>query len=279
MDADKYELSAQEYQKLADATNIEDKKEILEKAREYLQIQFRTSEVGSHIYSHKDFWMLPHGLLLVSFWFELVTGGSKEGWLCATVEKNLEPVLVVVSEILIDKKGDLWKNRFDEVMINADANNGNTIMVWVFLIREWAKMYKEKAQRVIFIEGEDHIQEMSKQPFIHIRRVAQPGEDYDQKIVASVMCGSTLVFEDVGFGAALACIVEISFIFNLCYDKDADSTLNFIQRILAGFGDTDGARNEKGRVKSSYINFEREFGKLMMAKNLGAVKMLFGSNL
>ena len=93
------------------------------------------------------------------------------------------------------------------------------------------------------------------------------------------MCGSTLVFENVGFGAALACIVEISFIFNLCYDKDADSTLNFIQRILAGFGDTDGARNEKGRVKSSYINFEREFGKLMVAKNLGAVNMLFDSNL
>jgi hypothetical protein len=272
-------LSEQEYQKLVGETDLGVKKDILEKAREYLQVQFRTLEVGSHIYSLKDFWVLPDGLFLVSFWFEWVTGGSKEGWLSATVQRNLEPVLVVVSEILIDKKGELWRNRFEEAVNNAEANNGNKTMVWVFLIREWSRMYKEKAQRVIFIEGEDQIQDMSKQPFIHIRRVAQPGEDYDQKVVVSVMCGNTLVFEDVGFGAALACIVEISFIFNLSYDKDADSTLNFIQRILAGFGETDGARNEKGKVKSSYISFEREFGKLMVAKNLGAVKMLFDSSL
>ena len=36
MDADNYELSEKEYQKLGGATNIDGKKEILEKACEYL---------------------------------------------------------------------------------------------------------------------------------------------------------------------------------------------------------------------------------------------------
>ena len=42
--------------------------------------------------------------------------------------------------------------------------------------------------------------------------------------------------------------------------------------MLGGFGDLDGARNAKGQVKSSYINLQAEFGKMMVDKNLGFVK-------
>ena len=109
---------------------------------------------------------------------------------------------------------------------------------------------------------------------MHVREVSQPGEDYAKKVVVSVMCGHTMVFEDLGFSAALASVIEMSFIFNLCYDKDGDSTLNFVQRVLGGFGDLDGARNAKGQVKSSYINLQAEFGKMMVDKNLGVIKKI-----
>ena len=39
---------------------------------------------------------------------EWVTGGSEEGWLEITVEKNLDAVIKVVSEIISEKKGELW---------------------------------------------------------------------------------------------------------------------------------------------------------------------------
>ena len=60
--------------------------QILENSREYLQVKFRTLEVGDHVFSFKEFWSLPHGLTLLSSWFQWVTGGSDDGWLCATIE-------------------------------------------------------------------------------------------------------------------------------------------------------------------------------------------------
>ena len=115
---------------------------------------------------------------------------------------------------------------------------------------------------------------MSKQPFIFIRKVQCSG-DYEEKLIISVMCGTTTIFEDVGFSAALALVINISFSFNLCYDREADSTLNFVQRVIGGFGDEKEARNEKGKVKSSYLNFQTEFGLIMLQKKLGCVKKLF----
>ena len=211
----------------------------------------------------------------MSSWFEWLTGGSEEGWLGATIEKNLEAVLIVVSEIISDRKGELWDAKLAEMTANAQANNGNDTMIWVFMLREWAKMYKEKPHRIIFIDGEDNLTDVSNQPYVHVRVVPQPGQDYDEKVLVSVMCGTTMVFEDVGLSAALASVIEICFIFNMCYDKDADSTLNFIQRVLGGFGDLEGARNTKGKVKSSYVNFQAEFGRIMVERKLGSVKKIF----
>jgi hypothetical protein len=56
------------------------------------------------------------------------------------------------------------------------------------------------------------------------------------------------------------------------YDKEGDSLTNFIQRVLGGFGDLDGARNLKGKVKSSFLNFQAEFGKIMLERKMGSVK-------
>ena len=270
----RYLESEEIFKRLGDEEDIESMKQIVKDSREYLQVQFRTREIGDHIVTNRAFWSLPHGPMLVSSWFEWLTGGSEDGWLAATMEKNLESVLVVVSEILLDKKGELWDEKLGEVTANAGAYNGNDTMIWVFLLREWSKLYKEKPHKVIFIASDDSMADMSKQPFVHIRKVQQSG-DYEEKVIVSVMCGNTVVFEDLGFTAALALVIEICFAFNLCYDKEADSTLNFIQRIIGGFGEIEGARNEKGKVKSTYVNFQAEFGRIMVLKKLGSVKKLF----
>ena len=271
----KYLKSEENYQEIVSEEDLSAKKEILVKCREYMQIQFRTLEVGSHIFSHKDFWKMPHGPVLASSWFEWVTGGSEEGWLASKIEKNLSPVLNVVSEIISVKKGPLWDSKLEEISQNAEINNGNDTRLWVFLLRELSKIYRDKPHRVIFIEGEDNLQDISAQPFVHIRKVSQPGVDYPERIIVSVMSGNTMVFEDIGFSAALASLIEICFIFNLCYDKEGDDTLNFIQRTLGGFGDPEGARNAKGRVKSSFVKFQAEFGRIMIERKMGSIKKMY----
>ena len=275
IDKKKYSDSEEAFRKMIGEEDFDNRKKILETARDYLQVQFRTLEIGDHIYKNKEFWSLPHGPMLVSAWFEWFTGGSVDGWLAGTMEKNLESVVIVISEIMSDKKGEMWDAQLKGVTDNSLAFLGNEVMVWVYVLREWAKMYKEKPNKIIFITNVDISADMSNQPFVHIRKVPQQSDDYDKKVIVSVMCGPTMMFEDVGFSAALALVIEITFIFNLCYDKEADSTMNFIQRIIGGFGDMEGARNEKGKVKSIYVNFQAEFGRIMLQKKLGSVKKLF----
>ena len=272
---EEFKLSEAQFMKIVDEDDLQVKLQILENSREYLQVKFRTLEVGDHVFSFKEFWSLPHGLTLLSSWFQWVTGGSDDGWLCATIEKNLESVLIIISEIISDKKGNLWYQKMKQYQHESELRTGNQTSYWVYLLREWSKMYKENPSRFIFIEGEDSIQDISTQPHVNVRTVANPGQDFAERVVVSVKVGGDLVFEDIGLSAALAAAVEIAFVFNLCYDKEADSTVNFVQRILGGFGPDEGARNEKGMVKGSYISFQSELGSLLVRKKLGAVKSIF----
>ena len=268
----------QEYERgFASINNLEEYgeiKELIEKNREFLQIQFRTLEIGDHVFKFKGFWKLPHGLLNVSSWFEWLTGGSDEGWLQATMEKNIDVVLKVIGIIIAEKKGDLWSTKLEEIKLRSQVENGNDTMTWVFLLREWTKIYKEKPQKVIFLEGEDSIQDISEQPHINVRKITQPGGDFSERIVISLKCGNLVLFEDIGLCAALSSLIEVCFIFHVEYDKDGDSMCNFIQRTLGGFGSKEGAHNSRGKVKSTFINFQAEFGRIMLERNMGQLKMI-----
>ena len=240
-----------------------------------MQTQFRILEVSDHVYKLKKFWKKPDGPLLVSRHFEWLTGGSVDGWLQATIEMNLDTVLSIVCEIISRKKGELWLARYNDVVHSAEIRNGNSTMVWVFLLREWSKMYKEKPHRIIFIEGEDPIEDVSNQPHVHVRKVKEPGLDFDERVTFSLKCGGHLIiFEDLSLCAALASLVEVCFIFHVEYDKEADSISNFIQRTLCRFGDEEGAQNKMGKVKRSFLNFQAAFGKIMLDKNMGSIKKI-----
>ena len=273
IEKDKFLEYKKKFLEIIGEEDLGEKKGILAASREYLQPQFRMMEIREHILEHKEFWALPHGPLLVSSQFEWVTGGSGGvGWIAATIQGNLKAVLEIVGEVIAAKLGEVWKKMFEKIKQTAELVNGNEVMVMVFLLREWCRMYKEKPSHVIYLEGEDDVKDVSVQTYVHVREVLQPGEDFEKKVVVSVMNGNTVVFDDIGFSEALAAVVEIYFIFNHCYDKDADSTLNFIQRVIGGFGDLEGARNAKGNLKSSYTTLQAEFGKVLLDRNLGVVK-------
>ena len=220
---------------------------------------------------------MPHGPRMLSASFEWVTlEGSRDGCLKETVEGNSKSVFSMIQTFLSDKKGEAWDLKFEEVANTSQANYGNDIMIKVFLIRDLARTWKNQAEKIIFVEGEDDITKVSNQPFIHILKVAQVGEtDYDEKIHISVRIGNTLVFDDVTLIVALASMIQLAFVFHLMYPSGADDIFQFAQRILANFGPTDGARNAQGKVKKHFIDFQISIGKMMVENRKGEVVKMF----
>ena len=260
-----YKKSEEAYWKFDLEVDCEKKKEMFEDCREFLQVQFRTMDPGTHIQSLRSFWELPHGPELLSAWFEWVTSGSRDGCLRDTITKNYENVFNMVYAVLSEMKGEAWDKKFEEEDNNSKAKFGNETMTKIFLLRELAKTWKNHAEKIIFIEGEDDIAKISKQPFLHVMKVAQTGEeDYDERIRISLRVGNTIVFDDVTFVGALASLIEVIFVFNLMYPAVADDIFQFVQRILANFGPADGARNEQGKIKKTFIEFQCAIGRIMM---------------
>ena len=149
VDSKTLERSEENYRKFAIEDDLGTLKILLGEAREFLQVKFRSLDVSEHVFELPDFWKLPHGTQLLSSWFEWLVGGSKDGWLQASIETNLETILLIVKDIIVDKKGEQWLAHMDEVTHDCEERNGNQIMVWITLIREWAVLYQDKPSKVI----------------------------------------------------------------------------------------------------------------------------------
>ena len=55
---------------------------------------------------------------------------------------------------------------------------------------------------------------------------------------------------------ALAGLIQVFFCFNLFLMPEVDGLLQFIERFLFSFGNSDGARNKRNAVKKGYRDFE-----------------------
>ena len=254
----------------------EDKLEVLSKARNFLQINFRKEDPSSHLIKLSSFWKMPHGPKLLSEWFEWLVDGSKDGDLVKSIEDHIDPILRMVEKFLENKKGDDWAKKVEEVENNCTVNYGNTLLFQIFLIRELAKSWGNKGEKLIFIEGKDDIKNMSNQPFVHAVKLNRPGEnDYEDAVVFSVRVGSSLVFDDVSLTQGLASVIHLSFVFNLLYPTDCDDLFNFTQRILCNFGPADGARNPKGQLKRNFVDFQVALGSYMLTEKKAEIKQLF----
>ena len=263
--AEKYLESEQNYFKFEAEPDLAKKLELLEGCREFLQAQFRTLDPTAHIQGLKKFWELPFGLELLSAWFEWVTEGSRDGCLKVTVRENSEKVFNMIHRVLSEMKGESWDRKFEEASNNSQAKFGNDTMCRIFLIRDLARTWKNSAEKILFLEGEDEISNMSKQPFIHVLSVSQLGAgDFDDKLKISLRVGNTIIFDDITLLDALAGLIQVIFVFNLMYPIDCDDMFQFIQRIMLAFGPTDGARNKQGKIRKPFLDFQCAVGKIML---------------
>ena len=273
-----YRQSEQNYFKFENEEDVDKKLELLDQCREFLQVQFRTMDPTNHIQGLKKFWEQPFGLDSLSAWFEWVTNGSRDGCLKKTVAENSEMVFSMIKRVLSDMKGESWDKKFEEVLNNSHSNFGNDTESRIFLIRDLARTWKNQPEKILFYEGEDDLSKMSKQPFIHVIRVSQLGagySDYDYKLKISLRVGNTIIFDDISLVDAFSGLIQVIFSFNLMYPVEADDMFQFVQRIMASFGPTDGARNKSGKIRKPFLDFQCAVGKIMLeTRNADVVKKL-----
>ena len=273
-----YRQSEQNYFKFENEEDVDNKLELLDQCRKFLQVQFRTMDPTNHIQGLKKFWEQPFGLDLLSAWFEWVTNGSRDGCLKKTVAENSEMVFSMIKRVLSDMKGESWDKKFEEVLNNSHSNFGNDTESRIFLIRDLARTWKNQPEKILFYEGEDDLSKMSKQPFIHVIRVSQLGagdSDYDYKLKISLRVGNTIIFDDISLVDAFSGLIQVIFSFNLMYPVEADDMFQFVQRIMASFGPTDGARNKSGKIRKPFLDFQCAVGKIMLeTRNADVVKKL-----
>ena len=275
--AEEFKQSEENFGKIALEDDVEKKLELLNSSRVFLAVKFRTCDPAAHFHSLQPFWGMPFGPDMLSNQFEWASlEGSRDGSLKKTIEKNTTSTFNMVVRYLADKKGELWAKKYDEVYQNSRAHYGNSIMARVFLLRELAKSWKNSPEKLVFIEGEDDLSKVSNQPFIHVLKMNQTGEgDYDERLCISVRIGTTLIFNDVTLTGALASVIELAFVFNLMFPKDADDIFQFVQRILANYGPVDGARNAIGKVKKPFVDFQCAVGQMIVDSDKGEVRKMF----
>lgn len=247
----------------------------LDEGREYLQLMFRQEDPSTHMVKVKQFWKMPYGPSLLSEYFEWLVDSSTDGKLSTSIEDNLDPVIEMTVKILGEKKGTSWMNKLDEVKRDCEAKQGNDIMKKVFVIRELAKYWRNAPEKLVFIEGEDDLQKVSNQPHLSILKVNHHGENNEEGIVISVKVGHTTVFENVDLCVGLAAVIQLCFTFHLMYPSDADDIFNYVQRVLAKFGPSEGAKNSKGQVKKKFVDFQCAIANVVLNERKGVVKKMF----
>ena len=248
---------------------------ILDSGRIFLQAEFRNQDPSTHIAKIKEFWSKPQGLLLLSNHFEWLVDGSDGGNLSLNIKANIDRAIGITVQVLSNKKDRKWKETLDEVKVTAQGRNGNAIMYYVYVIRELAKYWKNSPEKVIFIQGEDDTVQVSDQPYLHIVKIDNFGEDgFEEAILISVKVGAVTLFDNVSLVDGLAAVIQVCFVFHLLFPKDADETFNFIQHVLAKFGPRDGANNMKGQLKKKFIDFQCALADIVLMEEEDVVKKM-----
>ena len=245
------------FKKMEESDLLEVKKKFLQEARVFIQKQFQTVEPSQLVEDFKGFW--DGGPALLSEHFEWLSDGSKDGSLAISVAGQLAKVLSIVERFILNKRGDAFGEEMDRVKAEAEEKNGSNLMYQIFLLRNLARLFKNKPQKVLFIDGEDCKESgpNETQPNIFVTKKHVVGEaEFEEAILLNLRIGEKLIFSDVSFTDAFAGLIQLIFSLNLEFPEDADDFCQFLQRILCNFGNIEGARNKKNAVKKNYRDFE-----------------------
>ena len=165
----------------------------------------------------------------------------------------------IVELFILDKRSDEFELEMNRVKAKAEENNGNIIMYHIFLLRSLAQLFRNKPEKVIFVDRFDDKKNGpdDNSPNIFITRQNTFGEaEFEEKIIINLRIGDKLIGKDLSLPEALAGLIQVFFCFNLMYMPEVDDVLQFIERILCSFGNSDGARNKRNAVKKGYRDFE-----------------------
>ena len=245
------------FMKLEEAGTLQEKKDLVREAQIFIQKQFRTLEPSQSVEDLRSFW--AGGPEILSEWFEWLVGGSELGSLSLSATKQLNKILNIVEAFVVFKRGEAFEKELKQVREKAKVENGNILMYQIFLLKDLAKLFKNKPVKMIFVDGTDDkkLGPEEKDPNIFITKQQSFGEDeYEEKVSINLRIGDKIIWRDVNLTEALAGIIQIYFSFNLLYPAEVDDMLQFLERIVCKFGSSEGARNKKSVVKKAYREFE-----------------------
>lgn len=252
------EDSVNSFKKLSEAVFVEEKKKLLKESRLFILEQFKKLEPSQSVEDLRGFW--EGGPALLSEMFEWLTDGSQHGNLAHSAAEQLTKVLNIVEGYILSKKGEEYQGELQGVKDLAVETNGNELMYQIRLLRDLAKLFKNKAQKIIFIDALDDKKTGPEvqQPNIFVTKKKELGEaEFEEEIIINLNIGDKLVFKNLTLPEALASLIQTFFCFNILFPEDSDDIFEFVQRIACNYKTKeDGAKNKKGLLKKRFKDFE-----------------------
>ena len=251
------EAAKNAFKKLYHSDSLEEKEQLTILARIYIQIQFRSLQPSQAAEDLKPLWSA--GPSLLSSWFEWLVSGSRDGNLSVSADMQLIKVLNLVEQFIISKKGSSFEAEIEGVRESAELEYGNDIWFKIYLIKQLGKLFKNQAEKLIFIDGTDEFCDgpSEQEPNVFVTKQRLIGEDdYDERIVLSLRIGAKVIMEDITLSQALSGCIQLYFSFHLHYPTEADDLYQFVQRIFCNFREHEGARNKKNAVRKTFRDFE-----------------------
>ena len=97
------ETARDHFKKLHEVDSLEEKKQILTIARAFIQNRMRTLQPSQAVEDLASFW--ASGPEVLSYWFEWIVGGSKDGNLSTSVDLQMDKVMNIIEQYILFKKG------------------------------------------------------------------------------------------------------------------------------------------------------------------------------
>jgi hypothetical protein len=242
---------------ILDAGSLTEKTHAAIAARVFTQNQLRSLQPSQAAGDLKPIWY--GGPALLSEHFEWLVSGSRDGNLAVSADRQMKKVLNLVEQFIISKKGPDFEAEIRGVKVTTELHYGNDTWFRVYLIRQLAKLFKNEAGKLLFVDGCDDINEgpSEQEPNVFVTKKNTFGEDeYEERVELSLRIGTKVIMEELSLSQALSGCIQLYFLFHLNYPGDADDLYQFTQRIFCNFRDHDGARNKRNAVKKCFREFE-----------------------
>ena len=234
-------------------SNIDEKLQLLNRCRSYIQKQFREKEPGQLVIDMNIFF--SEGVIVLDDWFQWIT--KQPSNLSQNAEKNFNKVMNLVKDYLIYENGREVEAEIIQSKTESEASTGSLTFHYIFLLRQLSKVFKNKVSEAIFLSGTDKQQGFTDLPFIHVSKKNVLGEgSFGMEVVISLRVNDVILYDSLSLIEAITALIQLYFAMHLHYPDDCDDVYQLFQRIFCVFGSADGARNKRDTTKRAYNKFK-----------------------